>query len=289
MGVEITLNTNNLPTFPSYNYAAFIKQPSDLSMGTDVNGYGIDTISANMGGLIDYIDGILISGTGPASSAVGLMDHDLTGQPLGNAYFYHSGMTCKHPTSGLDVSAMMYTNNVSTGNIPFISSMGAGDVKSLRGLIPGIFQDLEGFDPRELLAALTLNKDETCFEASLPVTNIGPGGNNYAPIDGQKTGYATEAMFKQYVLLIDPCLFIDGKNPADSNITCPHFVPPPNAGSAPESFSNINPNSNPQNIYIPNLSPTMIETSDDIFIQIYFIAVAILFLFILLKLLLRKK
>jgi hypothetical protein len=276
MTIELNVNTTNLPTFPSYNYGAFIKGPNDLSMTTDVTGWGIDTISSNMAGLIDYIDGILISGTSSASKAVGLMHPDISGQPLGNAYFYDSGMTCKN-TDGQDVSALMYMNNISTGNIPLISSMGGGDIKELRGLIPGIFEDLEGFDPRELMYALTLNKKDPCLKVSLPITNIAEGGNKYS--DGLKTQYVQGNMFKQYVSLIDPCLFNEdtsigqkeGVNPADKTNTCI------------ENFSNIYqaPNiANPQNTL-----NTSIETSDDIFIQIYFISVAILFLFILLKLL----
>ena len=259
--VTTTVNMDGeLPTYPKYNYGAFINSPQEMGMKEDVSGFGLDTIAYNFGGVISYID-LLISGTGEASKAVGLKDNNLQGQPLGNAYFYPSGLNCKDPSNlTQDVPAMMYMNNVPLGNIPFLSSFtGAGDIKEFRGLIPGMMEDLNGFNPMEFMYAMAVSPSDPCIKVSLPITNISGGGNIYTPGE-PKTEYKTENMFPLFVKLIDPCLFDKNASEIRAN--------PVSGKTCPEGFTNIGE--------IPNDHSSML-------LDIYFMTIAVLFLFILMK------
>lgn len=259
--VTTTVNMDSeLPTYPKYNYGAFINSPQEMGMTEDVSGFGLNTIGDNIGGVISYID-LLISGTGKASKAVSLFDDSLTNQPLGNAYFYPSGLNCKDPSNlTQDVPAMMYMNNVPLGNIPFLSSFtGAGDIKEFRGLIPGMVEDLNGFNPMEFMYAMAVSPSDTCIKVSLPITNITKDGNNYDTTN-HKTEYKTENMFRQFVKLIDPCLFDKNADGIRAN--------PVSEKTCSEGFTNIGE--------IPN-------DHSSILLDIYFMTIAVLFLFILIK------
>lgn len=294
MGGVINLkpDTNNLTAFPNYNYGAFIKSPGELGVTADVNGWGIDQISNNMGGLIDYIENVLITGEGSGNMGYSLSDPTQGKRPLGNAYFFSSGLKCMQ--DGNKVDAYMYMNNVPLGNIPLISSLAGGkDFKDLRGLLPGMFEDLEGFDPREFLTALEINESESCVYPILPVTNITEAGDNYDILNGKPRTYyendpdtdtsGNRPMFLSYAKRIDPCLF----KPDEYGNQVNKFT----SKQCTQGFTNINPLP-PNNISINNnddnrnnLVNLPFEMPDDILIQIYFIALAILFLFILLKML----
>lgn len=291
--LELKSNTDNLSAFPKYNYGSFIDSTSELGVTSEVgDGNGINQISKNMGALIDYIDNVLITGNGSGNKGYSLSDPNLGNHPLGNAYFYSSGLNCIDPDTKKSIPAYMYMNNVPLGNIPLISSLAGGkDFQNLRGLIPGMFEDLEGFDPNEFLAALEIGEQSQCVYPELPVTNISKDGNKYNDDNNglPRTYYENDPdsntkksrpMFKSYAKLIDPCLFKLQENK--------HTNPPKQCN---EPFSNINPlplnnllpsnNSSPLN----NKGNLPFQMSDDVLIQIYFIAVAILFLFILLKML----
>lgn len=261
--VTTTVNMDGeLPTYPKYNYGAFINSPQEMGMTEDVpSGFGLDTIADNFGGVISYID-LLISGTGEASKAVSLFNDASTNEPLGNAYFYPSGLTCKDPSNlTQDVSAMMYMNNVPLGNIPFLSSFtGAGDIKEFRGLIPGMVEDLNGFNPMEFMYAMAVSPSDPCIKVSLPITNITSDGNNYDTTKDNKTQYKTENMFPLFVKLIDPCLFDKNADGIRTN--------PVSGKTCAEGFTNIGE--------IPNDHSSML-------LDIYFMTIAVLFLFILMK------
>ena len=269
MGIDFKIDSEGLPTFPKYNYGAFINSPDEMGMSATTDGWGLDTIGDNFGGLISYIE-LLISGTTNASSAVGLRNSDLKHQPLGNAYVYPSGLTCKDPNNPTqNIPAMMYMNNVPLGNIPFLSSF-TGDVKELRGLVPGVFEDLNGFNPMEFMYAMEVGPSDECIMVELPVTNITEDGNKYKH-GKPKTQYLEFPMFKSFASLVDPCLFPSKngirKNPV-SKTSCFGGMSNANTPNREESFVNIGE--------IP-------ENNSSTLLDIYFISIAILFLFIMLK------
>ena len=95
-------------TGPSYNYAKYIKTPSQLKMGSKP-----DQLANNVAGIMDYVT-ILTEGGGPASKAGEL--------PLGNRYFLETGGQCK-TSAGDVVKRSLYINNVPDGTIPFLSEL----------------------------------------------------------------------------------------------------------------------------------------------------------------------
>lgn len=291
MPISFNLNTPSANPFRSYHYGAFIKTPDQLGMTGNVpqNEWGLDTISTNMGGLISYIE-LLVTGTSSASKAPSLDGRYRTGQPLGNAYFYDSGFTCKN-TDGSLVPISMYINNVPLGNLPFIHGLGTGaDMDDFRGLMPSIFEDLNGFNPIQIFDALSISNGENCFRVKLPITNIADNGDEYmhgyAP-----TEYANANMSESFVKLLDPCLFTIPQpnnkplfgysttevnhNPA-SKEAC--------TSNPQDGFANINNNLPVNNLLINKYN----NGSEDYLVELYFIAVSILFLFILLKLFSKK-
>ena len=288
-----------LPVFQNYDYAAFIKQPDDMSMNSDVTGFGLDTIATNIGGLIEYIE-ILISGKTNASKAVSLFNPNVENQPIGNAYFYDSGATCI--CEGLvDQPAYMYMNNVPMGNIPFLSSL-TGDVGELRGLIPGMVEDMDGFNPQIFLNAFSISPSSECIQVELPITQLDKEGKAYK--EGvPKTKYDKKCMLKDYVKLIDPCLFKPDKdgnqsNPvATNNAICINGPAKKDMALASSSPSPTIPSNSTGTSQARTTNENFANISNDYkfdlfkednLIQLYFIFLFILFLFIVLKITFKK-
>lgn len=297
--MTITLESSgNFPgPFQNYVYGAFIKTPTELGMKQNVSGMGIDTIGDNFGALISYIT-LLVSGTSKASKARSIDSYNYltakTGQPLGNAYFFNTGFKCTDK-DGVLQDAHAYMNNVPLGNIPFISSvLGAGDMQSLRGILPGMFEDLNGFNPMIIVDALDICNGMPCNynvaydeKYRLPITNISADGKSYI-IGKEPVEFINQYMVDPLIETIDPCLFYgvsDGSsktsdNPV-SNKTCNQTIP--------ESFTNINNINNINNKLKKdiddNLNILNNLTKNDWIIQLYYISVSILIIFILIKIL----
>ena len=214
---NLTLNTTiKLPgPFQSYSYPAFINSPAEMGMKGGTSGWGLDTIGSNFGGLMSYIQ-LLVTGNSVASKAASLnfpLNGKSSGAPLGNAYVFNTGLKCKSNVDGSLKDAVAYINNVPLGNIPIISSFAGGDFQELRGLLPGMFENLNGFNPMIILDALDISNGELCQEDvetnpkfSLPLTNITPDGKSYK--DGvSPVEFSRLYMFPSMVRDIDPCLF----------------------------------------------------------------------------------
>ena len=284
--------------FQKYKYGAFINSPEEMGMKGSVDSkWGLETIGTNFGGLISYVE-LLVTGTSEASKAAAI-DNELGGarfqQPLGNAYTFTTGFQCIDP-DGNKQDAVAYINNIPLGNIPFISNfMGAGDQQELRGLLPGIFEDFNGFNPMQIVDALDISNLSPCEpnlaknpEYYLPQTNINDEGTDY------KTGmppvsYGPLFMFESMVKDIDPCLFrgnAQGEPDTKRN--------PVTGKSCKENFANINGETTPQSNNINTRLQTDIENNlamlsklngEDWLVQIYFLSFILLIIFITIKVL----
>jgi len=314
----ISINTDRkLPgPFQNYKYGAFINSPTEMGMKGETSGWGLDTIGTNFGGLISYIQ-LLVTGTSQASKAAAI-DYPVSGlrfaQPLGNAYTFNTGFKCKDSNGELQ-DAVAYVNNIPLGNIPFISSfMGAGDISELRGLLPGMFENFNGFNPMIIVNALGIENGDDCNEQvekelafSLPVTNINEDGTDYQS-GVPPVSYSQLYMFNNMVSEIDPCLFrgTDGSPGSRQN--------PVTRETCRESFSNIDGNTNSntnsdinnncsvtnsgrvdssltsklQNDIQNNLSMLSKLNSEDWIIQLYYISFSILIIFIIIKIMNKK-
>ena len=294
--VSITTNHSLPGPFQKYNYGAFINSPAQMGMKGEVNSkWGLETIGTNFGGLISYVE-LLVNGTTPASRAAAI-DYQKSGkrfeQPLGNAYIFNTGFKCKDSKGELK-DAVAYMNNIPLGNIPFISGiLGAGDVQQLRGLLPGMFEDLNGFNPMIIMDALEIEPGATCNldvetkdEYKLPITNINEAGTDYE--DGKPpVEYKQFHMFDSMVSAIDPCLFkgpAEGKkmNPVSQQTCRETFANIDNSQSA-HFGTNTEKNQQLHQDIERNLQMLSRLNQEDWIIQLYMIAFSILLIFILIK------
>ena len=294
---NLSININRQPPgpFQSYSYGAFINSPGEMGMTGETTGWGLETIGTNFGGLMSYVQ-MLVMGDSRASKAASInypMNGKFSGAPLGNAYIYNTGLKCKSNVDGSLQNAVAYINNIPLGNIPFISGFGgAGNIQQLRGVLPGIFENLGGFNPMILFDALDISDGELCQidietkpEFSLPITNITPDGKNYQegkpPVE-----YSRIYTFASLAENIDPCLF-RGKVANNSSSR----KNPVSGERCRESFSNINnsntnTNLNKMNIDIDNNIKLLSKNyKEDWIIQLYYILFCVLIIFMLIKIL----
>jgi hypothetical protein len=191
---------------PDYLYWKRILKPSDMGMSADGN-FGALTNDVN--GLINYVE-LLVSGNGGST----------TGGPLGDKFFLKTGGQCTDVASGNKVDRYIYIDNVPNGNIPFISSgLGGVDFTEFEGLIPGLLGDLGKLNPLNLFKSFMMGGSPDCMSVTLqtivPVAdaNLNDTGQDNV---GTETQYVAVADVKN----MDPCIFPNKQNPADSSLTC---------------------------------------------------------------------
>jgi hypothetical protein len=141
---------------PDYSYSDAIPGPSSLGVGS--NGT-FGQVSTNLGAVSTYIKGMI------------------TGDPpLGNRFFINTGGTCT-AIDGSIQSRYNYINNIPGGGTP---PAGIQDLSflsnDLRGLIPGIMEDVEGLDPYYLFTAMVADGSPPCDCYTCEVTS---GGDSY--------------------------------------------------------------------------------------------------------------
>jgi hypothetical protein len=141
---------------PSYSYSDNIPGPGSLGVGS--NGT-FGQISTNLGAVETYVKGMI------------------TGDPpLGNRFFINTGGTCTAIDGSLQ-SRYNFINNIPGGGSP---PAGLQDLSflsnDLRGLIPGIMEDIEGLDPYYLFSAMTADGSPPCDCYTCDVTS---GGASY--------------------------------------------------------------------------------------------------------------
>lgn len=149
-------NSGTEMTGPSYSYSDNIPGPSSLGVGS--NGT-FGQVSTNLAAVETYVKGMV------------------TGDPpLGNRFFVNTGGTCT-AIDGSVQSRYNYINNIPGGGSP---PAGLQDLSflsnDLRGLIPGIMEDIEGLDPYYLFTAMTADGAPACDCYTCQVTS---GSDSY--------------------------------------------------------------------------------------------------------------
>lgn len=286
--------------FQKYNYASFIKNPKSMGMsGGSGNSFGLNQIATNFGSLIAYVE-LLVNGSSPASRAVSLFDQDKPYAPLGNAYTFKTGFQCTDTNGNLQ-DAVSYINNVPMGNIPFISQLIGGNATSLRGLLPGMFENLNGFNPMIIVDTLAINNGDPCNASVannkdyyLPVTNISEDGRTYDDSSGFKTEFKSAYMFDSMVNSIDPCMFKGGENPVNGR-TCPtinerftNINDDPNDNKSDIRNNSINVQQKLENDLNANIDMLTQLSKENWIVELYYISLSILFIFIIIKILHKK-
>lgn len=218
---------------PTYPYYANIKNPADMGLSTRGT---LSQAAKNVGGLISYTE-VLVTGPSKANKSRG---------PLGNKFFLNTGGKCKDKVSGNSVDRYVYINNVPTGNIPFVSDLGMGNMKSMQGLIPGSMTNLNALNPFKIMGAFFTGTNPECQEITMETIDA---SNN----KGTESKYVATADIKD----LDPCIFDDNRNPATGK-KCTEF------------YTNYN-----------NLEDNRFKIPNDPIVHLYFASIGALLLFIL--------
>lgn len=173
---------------PTYPYWKNIRNPSELGMSDKGS---ISVMAKDVAGLVNYVE-VLVTGSGKASK---------TGKPLGNKFFLKTGAKCMDDKKKLQ-DRYIYVNNVPLGNVPFISSGMGTNFKQMRGLLPGTMSNLNSLNPFEIIQGFSAGGTPPCQKVTLQTINT-----------DNKTSSETHYMTTLDLQSMDPCNFMNGKNP----------------------------------------------------------------------------
>lgn len=142
---------------PDYKYVDFIKSPDELGMSSDGD---MGALKHDIHGLIAYVE-VLSTGHSDASK---VRDEKDNGMPLGDKFFLQTGAKCKDVATNQEVVRSLYINNVPDGSIPFLSSSPGMDVdfSIAKGLVPGIITNLSNLNPLQIFQAFRSGSMPDC-------------------------------------------------------------------------------------------------------------------------------
>lgn len=155
----------------SHNYVKQIKTPSELKMSKKGT---MDALEKDIAGLISYTQ-LMVEGEGNAKKGRA---------PLGNRYFLKTNGKCStadNPNAKVD--KYLYVNNVPTGAIPILSSLTGTRSKILRGLVPGILENVGKLSPMGLFGAImgsSSSECKRCPPSICPVSVQKPSSSDYS-------------------------------------------------------------------------------------------------------------
>lgn len=173
-----------------------------------------------------------------------------TGKPLGSKFFLKTGAKCKDKKTGEKVQRSMYINNVPDGSIPFISNMTGARFSALEGLIPGVLSDMANLNPLSIFQSFMIGNNPECQAVTMETID----SNN---VRKDETAFVTTTDLQN----MNPCWFKNGKNIVTG-------------GRCEEGFSNIK---------------SRADFPDDTLIKIYYSALGLFGIYILMKLYTKKK
>lgn len=177
------------------------------------------------------------------------------GGPLGDKFFLETAAKCNDITTSSQVTRSLYMNNVPDGNIPFISSGMGVDFSEFRGIVPGVIGNLSNINPLLIFRAFVAGSMPNCRPITMETIDQ---NNNVA----QQTAYVTDSDIGD----MDACWFPNGTNPVNSNV-------------CKEAFTNQK----------SHKTSCCAKMPDDLFVKIYYSALGILGLYILLMIYQKKK
>jgi len=258
---------------PSYDYGGHIRSPMEMGM-TAHGSFG--ALTDDVKGLLGYVD-LLVTGKKsiPGSTIASIKGRNQDGSPretaagpLGNKFFLPTVAECKDIASGQMVTRSIYVNNVPDGSMPLVSNFNS-DIAftDFQGLIPGILSKIAQIHPTQILMAFVNGSSPACQAVTMPVVdNDSNVTNQTAYMINNDIDIMPKAWFPTY-------------KPKSSYITKP-----------PETFCSMN--EDPILKVEPTLKEDKIDYSkmpDDTLIQVYYSMLGLLGLYILLRLMLKKK
>ena len=253
---------------PSYNYSGHIKSPSE--MGMSANGT-FDALGDDIKGILGYID-LLVGGkcTLGSCASKNLTNPDGSGGgtykgPLGNKFFLETPVKCKDVVTGKDVTRSIYINNVPDGSIPLVTDLTGATFPDFVGIMPGIMSNVAQIRPMQILMAFVSGTSSACQTVIMPTINT-------KKQRGTGQGFITNSDIGMM-----PASWFSSANPKSSyNL------------KDPEKFSTMSGESDEEEEEKENKIDYS-KMPDDIMIKLYYSALGLIGLYILLRLMLRKK
>ena len=154
---------------PDYPYYKKIRNPKEMGMSSSGS---VSALASDIDGIIRYVE-VLVSGTGKGST---------TGKPLGDKFFLKTGGQCKDYLTNKLVTRSMYINNVPTKKLPIISDVTGMNFSDIRGLVPGVVEDLYSINPVKMFRAFMEGNEPLCAEVNLDVVNVND-------VESKQSGY----------------------------------------------------------------------------------------------------
>lgn len=250
---------------PSYNYVHHIANPTEMNLKVTGDMWEFGNNVATIG---DYL-AVLIAGDSRANN--------YPERPLGDSFFLPTVAKCtdvNSDSSNNQVQRSLYINNIPTGNIPLLSGLAGEDFSEMRGLVPGIAQNLEVLNPIAFVKQLFAGGSPPCQSVVLPTID-GSG------IVTDASGYVTNVDLS----ILDPCAVTQAggkwknwtKDSLNPKVDCGDGI---DKGECKcfQAFQNINPAPVTNDLF-----------NEKILTEIYVIILGILGLYLLLKILHKSK
>jgi hypothetical protein len=259
---------------PTYPYWKNIRNPSELGMSDKGS---ISVMAKDVAGLINYVE-VLVTGKGKASK---------TGKPLGNKFFLKTGAKCIDDKKNLQ-DRYIYINNVPLGNVPFISSGMGTNFKELKGLLPGTMSNLDSINPIEVIQGFSAGGTPPCQKVTLQTIST-----------DNKTSKETHYITTLDLQSMDPCNFMDGKNPVTKNKCKQAFGNMNNYSNEyynddeyytyDEEYSDSDDDSDDSESEKKDTEDSLISLPKDPIVQIYLACLGILGIYILYRIMVKSK
>lgn len=226
--------------YENYSYVNHIRTPSDLGMGTSG-----DDLDDDVSGMAAYVD-LLLYGDGKASKS---------DSPLGEKYFQKTIGTC-YDDDNNPQDRYLYINTIPSGNI---FNTGSDEPGVLRGLIPGIIEDVERLNPMNMIDALMQGSKPKCKLVKLP-----EGVSEDSGVDPPNCDVSSKPCKERHV--------VEWKSFPE------YWFPPSAPKSSYESFTTMS----------KNKSKNIKDIPSDPLINLYYSSLGLIGLYFLLKLYMRK-
>jgi hypothetical protein len=211
----------------------------------------LSALGKDVDGLIQYVE-LLVEGSGSASA---------TGRPLGNKFFLLTGQKCNDVATNTQVDRYIYVDNVPAGNIPFITSGMGVNFSEFKGMIPGVVSNLNVLSPYGIMQSFLSGSVPDCQSITMETVDVNNNVSN-------ETHYVTTTDISN----MDPCIFPNGKNIVTQK-------------SCQQAFTNKETLA-PSPLKKCNKCPKLPQ---DMIVQIYFAALAILGIYLLYRILYLRR
>jgi hypothetical protein len=185
------LVSGNITLGSGYQYMNFIKNPG--AAGSTANGT-LTSLETNKDVLVGYATSLWDGG--PNNPVI-----STSNVPLGNAFFYNTGQNCKIDNSDS-------SSNDTTIRYVYINNIPTGSLGGAIGILPGIIEKMEEFNPQGFFEELVTLGTPTCKLVTLEVID-----------DNGNSSYESNYVALTDIQSICNQYFEDGTNPLGS-VSC---------------------------------------------------------------------